>query len=448
MDRLTLPPAPPPRDHSRCIYVCHSTHENDAIYAENIAEYCSGVGIDCQRLPFDADKSLLLQALDDEPDAVIGFNSQLDRAWLGERPFLSIAADRQVPVVQWILDHPSARWSEFSSSTADNSRYVFHSRYSERYFRQFCLPKSATSTVMGVGPNKRSRVADSDPHEFLRRDYPCLIPLNLARLGRSIGQLENDIVAVGPKSRDAVVEAFLLARHDLIQPIEVHACSVLNGLGISLPAREFHGFVQMLEEKVQAFRRLHVLTIARDYPVLIQSDDTARSYADGGIAFFEEGVRMGRTLSQMPQARAVVSVSHLNDMIHDRTLNGLNAGCVNIVEDSIAHRAYFQAQANALFFRYDDDSLRQCLELVCNRPRAVYHVAANGFALRDQPPFRFGGYHNFVAPRVPAGHTEGGSLRPVRRAPKEVVRISKSVKLLSPKDGCGYTLDHGAEQAE
>src|SRR5215468_6609818 len=101
---------------------------------------------------------------------------------------------------------------------------------------------------------------------------------------------------------------------------------------------------------------------------------------------------MGRTLSLMPQARAVVSVSHLNDMIHDRTLNGLNAGCVNIVEDSIAHRAYFKAGANALFFRYGDDSLRECLALVCCKPRAVYPIAENGFVLRDEYPFRFGGY--------------------------------------------------------
>ena len=362
---------------------------------------------------------------------MIGFNSQLDHAWLGAHPFLNLAAERQLPVLQWILDHPCSRWREFNSSTAENSRYVFHSRYAEGYFRQFCLPKSATSIVMGVGPNKRSRVADSDLQEFLRREHRCLISLNLARSGRSIEQLQNDVDALEPKLRGAVVEAFLLARHDLIQPIELHACEVLNGLGILLPAREFHEFVQMLEEKVQAFRRLHVLKIARDYPVLIQSDDTARSYADGGIAFFEEGVRMGRTLAQMPQARAVVSVSHLNDMIHDRTLNGLNAGCVNIVEDSIAHRAYFQAPANALFFRYDDDSLRECLELVCNKPRAVYQVAANGFALRDQQPFRFGGYHNFVRRRVPTVDAEGSSgyVWPARGAPKEVVRIPKSVKI-------------------
>ena len=97
---------------------------------------------------------------------------------------------------------------------------------------------------------------------------------------------------------------------------------------------------------------------------------------------------MRRTLSQIPQARAIVSVSHLNDMIYDRTLNGLNAGCVNIVEDSVAHRAWFEAGTNALFFRYDDDSLRECLERVCYAPNGVYDIAESGLQLRDVQPFR------------------------------------------------------------
>src|SRR5262249_14515971 len=155
----------------------------------------------------------------------------------------------------------------------------------------------------------------------------------------------------------------------------------------------------VLEEKVQIFRRLHVIKIARDYPVLIQSDESARQFADGGPAEFAQDVNMQLTLSRMPVARAVVSVSHLNDMIHDRTLNGLNAGCVNIIEDSLAHQRAFQNGKDALFFRYDDDSLRECLELVCSRPDEAYRIAEAGLSLRDEQPFRFGGFHNIIDPK-------------------------------------------------
>ena len=101
----------------------------------------------------------------------------------------------------------------------------------------------------------------------------------------------------------------------------------------------------------------------------------------------------------MPASRAVVSVSHLNDMIHDRTLNGLNAGCVNIVEDSLAHREAFQDRKNALFFKYEDDSLRECLDLVCSRPEQAYAIAEAGIATRDGQPFRFGEFHNIINPK-------------------------------------------------
>ena len=188
-------------------------------------------------------------------------------------------------MVQWILDHPSSRWPDFQVSTAENSAYAFPSRYSERYFRHFCLPGSATSVVAGVGPNKRSRVPALNPKNFLAREYACLVALNLSRLGKPIEKIQDEIDGLERKLRDAVMEASSLAQEDLILPIEIHACAVLANLGILLRPRELHGFVQMVEDKVQAFRRLYVLKIARDYPVLIQSDDTARAMPTAALHF-------------------------------------------------------------------------------------------------------------------------------------------------------------------
>ena len=205
--------------------------------------------------------------------------------------------------------------------------------------------------------------------------------------------------ALEPRLSKAITEAFILARHDLLEPLESHLTAVLDAFAISLSNADFNSCMQILEEKVQVFRRLHVFKIARDYPVLIQSDESAQPFADGGKAEFAHDVGMQLTLSRMPASRAVVSVSHLNDMIHDRTLNGLNAGCVNIVEDSLAHREAFQNRKNALFFKYEDDSLRECLDLVCSRPEQAYAIAEAGIATRDEQPFRFGGFHNIINPK-------------------------------------------------
>jgi hypothetical protein len=410
--------------------VCHSPHENDSVYTENIADYCAGVGIDCRSVEIGNDTSALLDALEGRPTSVIGFNSQLDHAFVGNRPFLSVASSREVPIVQWILDHPSGCWPAFHHSTVTSSRYVFNSPYSEGYFRRYCLPNSITSSVTGVGPNKRSRIAALDIGGFLDREYSCLIPLNLARIMGPIDRVQSQIDALEAKHRAAVLDAFMLARYDLVSPIEVHVASVLNALSICISIGEFHRYVHIVEEKVQAFRRLYVFEVAKNYPVMIQSDNSAWVYADGGVAYFSENIGMKETLSRMPRARAIVSVSHLNDMIHDRTLNGLNAGCVNVVEDSIAHRAYFQSGANALFFRYDDDSLHDCLALVCSKPRDVYPIAENGYVLRDEHPFRFGGYHNLVKPRdrvqyLPNKTTLTKSEIPSRR---EVIKVTKFVQ--------------------
>jgi hypothetical protein len=87
----------------------------------------------------------------------------------------------------------------------------------------------------------------------------------------------------------------------------------------------------------------------------------------------------------------------MHDMVHDRILNRLNAGCLNIVEDSGGNRRVFTHGRDALFFRYDDDSLRECLELALSDLHRSYEIAAAGFARRDDPAFRFGDFHNILA---------------------------------------------------
>src|SRR6202023_699006 len=110
----------------------------------------------------------------------------------------------------------------------------------------------------------------------------------------------------------------------------------------------------------------------------------------GGKAAFAQGVSMHATLVRMRQCRAVLSVSPLGDMVHDRTQNALNAGCLVIAEDNIANRAVLEHGKTALLFRYDDDSLQECLETACHDQVRSYAIARSGFAMRDLPPLRFG----------------------------------------------------------
>jgi hypothetical protein len=154
-----------------------------------------------------------------------------------------------------------------------------------------------------------------------------------------------------------------------------------------IPARTFNTCFQLLEDLVQVSRRLKIFEVVRNYPVLIQSDETATPYFQGAVATFAENVGMQSTMTRMQSSRSVLSVSPLNDLIHDRTMNALNAGCVNISENNLAHCGAFQHGKNALLFRYDDDSLHECLDIVCNQPERAYSIAESGIALRDVVPF-------------------------------------------------------------
>jgi hypothetical protein len=185
--------------------------------------------------------------------------------------------------------------------------------------------------------------------------------------------------------------------YDLDDPLERHLQDALTDADLILDNSLFNDAFQIVEDVVQIRRRQRIFEIARAFSVLIQSDKSAAPFASGGKARFETNVSMQTTLARLKSARAVLSASRVNDEIHNRIQNGLNAGSVNIIENNAVNRSVLTDGKNALFFNYrDDDVLRERLDLVCSHPRRAYELAQASLTLRDETPFRFGGFHNIL----------------------------------------------------
>jgi hypothetical protein len=397
----------------RIFYICHADYHHDRVFAENVTEYFDNVGIRSESIAFGVgQRPELWGCLHENTMGVLGFNSQLDHSWSGSDNFLNAAAERGIPVIQWTLDHPSSRMLIFNHSTPANSRFLFSSANAERYFRQYGIPGALTDHVACVGPSRHSRVDDLGLSSFAQRPINCMIAMNLRRIGGTIEDARARMAALGTPLTQVVEMAADRALPDVIQPLETHFERALDAFGgadlLNVPLPETmastppvlnamrHICMQMLEEIVQITRRQKIFEIAREFPVLIQSDEASRPFQAGAVARFEENVDMALTWSRLKQTRAQVSVSNMHDMVHDRILNGLNAGCLNIVEDNFANRRVFEHERNALFFRYDDDSLRECLTRVCEDLEGTFEMAQAGFALRDEPQFRFGGFDKII----------------------------------------------------
>jgi hypothetical protein len=376
-------------------------HEHDRIYAENVCASLERIGIACEVLEFETpgQNPTLAPCLDQSTIAILGFNSQLDHCWIGDDNFVDLAAKHDVPVIQWILDHPSSRWPEFTHSTAGNSRFLFMSELSERYFRRYCLTDARTAWVAGHRPNRRSHI-DRLPREgFLARTTHCLVALNLRRVGGSIEDAQARLATLEPDLAEATQEAVELARFDLDGPLDAHLTAALARRDLHVVNSQFHFCFQIVDETVQIWRRLKIFEVAARFPVLIQTDIVPESLSRGATACFSgdpHANSMPNTIARMPSCRAVCNANYANDMIHDRTQNGLNAGCVVIVEDTPTHRRLFTHGENALLFRYDDDSLAECFDLVCNRGDRAFDIARAGFRLRRHPAIRVGGLESML----------------------------------------------------
>jgi len=381
-------------------YVCHLAHEHDRTYTENLCEYLERAGLPYGIVEFEApgQRPELRQCLDGSASAVLGFNSQLDHCWLGDENFVVAAARNNLPVIHWLPDHPSARWPDFTHATAENSRFLVMSEFCKRYFERYCLPHARTGWVAAVGPNWRSRIDALSREAFLQREVRCLIPLNLRRVGGTLADAGERLHSLEPGLGEAVAEATGHARLDLAGPLEAHLAAALERRNRRLADREFNFCFQIVEEATQIWRRQRIFDIASRFPVLIQSDTVPAPAPETAATFSDDPwlCSMPATLARMRSCRSVLSISYASDMLHDRTENGLNAGCAVIVEDTPIHRQLFADRRNALFFRYDDDSLAHCLDLVCHRPEETYAIAQAGFALRDDPAVRFRGFENIL----------------------------------------------------
>jgi hypothetical protein len=382
----------PPR-----VYIYHVDHEHDRTYTENITEYLQGQGVVCVSIEMRASglRPELQLCLDDRATAVLGFNTTLDHSWLPSGSFLAAAEKCGTPVLQWILDHPSARWGEFYSSTAGNSRYLLNTEQECRYFEKYCLPGASTAATGGVGPNRRSRLLRLTREGFDRRQFECMVPLSLHRV-RGIAENEAALNALEPPLAEAASAAVAGAKFDLSEPLETHVDAALAARNCAIPPAQFNAICQIVEQSVQTTRRLKIFSVAKRYRLLVQSDESAVPYFANSGAMLETNVGMQYTLARMHTCRSVLSVSPINEMIHDRTMNAVNAGCVAILEDSPTSRAIFEHGKNALLFRYDDDSIRECLNVVCHEPDRAFAIAQAGMKLRDDPRLRFGHFHNLL----------------------------------------------------
>jgi hypothetical protein len=379
------------------VYIYTIGHEHDSTYAENVVEYLESRGVLCRSIPLREDglRPELELCLDDHATAVLGFNSTLDHSWLLSGHFLAAAEKNGTPVLQWILDHPSARWHEFYASTAANTRFLLNSEQERQYFETYCLPGALTATMGGVGPNRRSRIARLTREVFMQRRFACMIPLSLHRV-RSMAQNDEAMSALEAPLADVARQAIASVQFDLIGPLHPHVTAALAARNKDVSAATFNSICHVVEQSVQTLRRLRIFSVARKYPVLIQSDSSATPYINGATAALETNVGMQFTIARMPTCRSVLSVSPMNEMIHDRTMNAINAGCVAILEDSPATEGIFKHGKNALLFRYDDDSIAECLDIVCNQPERTYDIAQAGMQLRDDPRLRFGRFHNIL----------------------------------------------------
>lgn len=381
------------------LYVAGLKHEHDQVYIENLAYYLRRQGLCLRTIEFEntGQRPELEQCFESGPSAVLGFNSELDHSWIGSQSFVDLARRNNVAVVQWILDHPAARWHEFENSTFANSAFLLNTELAQAYFERYCMPEAVSSVMGGVGPSPRSRVSELCADGFAARSISCLIPLGFMRLGRSPELTMAEIGALAPTLRDAVNSAVASARYDLDTPMETHLERALDLPAAALGDEEFNRCFRLVEESVQAIRRRRIFAVARRHPVLVQSDGLAARHLVGGKAAFAGDVSVCSTLERMKSCRAVLSVSPLPDMIHDRTMNALNAGCVALAEDSEANRAWLRHGETGLLFRYDDDSLDECFDLLCNDSRRSYAIAASGFAIRDIPAFHYGQFCNLMA---------------------------------------------------
>lgn len=387
----------PPDSNPPKIYIYHGDHEHDRTYTENVVEYLVSRGVLWRSIALRADgyRPELQLALDDRATAVLGYNSQLDHSWLQSGSFMQAAEEHGVPVIQWILDHPSSRWPEFYASTPANSRFLLNSEHERQYFLTYCLPAALTATTGGVGPNQRSRIGTLTRQSFMRRPFRCMVPLSLHRV-RSVEHNDAVLKTLERPLADAARDAVASARCDLNTPLQTHMMAALGRRNQSISPQKFNALCQIIEQSVQTFRRLRIFATAQRYPVLIQSDPSAAAFVEGSTALLATNVGMQLTLARMPLCRAVLSVSPSSGIIHDRTMNALNAGCVAIAEDSPISRELFEHKKNALLFRYEDDSLDECLDIVCNQPERACEIAQAGMQLRDDPRIRFGQFHSII----------------------------------------------------
>src|SRR5437588_1903048 len=100
--------------------------------------------------------------------------------------------------------------------------------------------------------------------------------MNVRRIGGTIEDAKARNAALPPRFSKIVNDTIDHAYHDLIHSLETHFDRNLDAAGLSICNSRRHACMQMVEEVVQITRRKKIFEVAREFPILIQSDKASR----------------------------------------------------------------------------------------------------------------------------------------------------------------------------
>jgi len=84
------------------------------------------------------------------------------------------------------------------------------------------MPVCRSAWAAGIGPNRKARALELTNASYQARDIPCLVPINLRRIGGASEEIDRRRAALPNRFREMTTEAIDRAYYDLQQPIEHH----------------------------------------------------------------------------------------------------------------------------------------------------------------------------------------------------------------------------------
>ena len=248
---------------------------------------------------------------------------------LGEYDFMKSLSATELPIVYYNADPPDLTW-HFIPEDMKNLATLLGSEKSEKFWRNYVNQGPSTFTqYQTITPAVEKKLKQNIKKTNIK-DIELFVPINYSWFGYTPEEFELLFLTI-PKFFQRLIDAAVENTFQGVEGTNAFEQELKNS-NLSLDNIQYKQMLRYFTYRLNLAKRKHLFQILKRYPVLISSNIKPSFFDEGDCKASWIQTNLENSVDLFFNSKCILSMSYIEDLIHDRVTTALACGAVPFVE--------------------------------------------------------------------------------------------------------------------